>query len=500
MSAGTLAPLPSGRNAVRGSIALAVLGVVVVASLVAADAPTRVVGAAALAVVVVPAVVYLATLMEPSVLLCGGIVLSMFSAGWRHIGLPGVVSPDRFVLLAAFASFLLREPALGERRRVRLGLTHLVMALAVAYVIGSAIAVGTLGHRSAIFPLVDRFGITPFILFAIAPAAFPGARERRLLLGTLVAMGAYLGVTAIAEGLPLRALVWPRYILDPDFGYQAGRARGPFVEATVNGLALFYCAAACGVAAATWRSRAWRRAAVGIGLLCLAGEIFTLQRSVWLGSIAALVVVMLAAPRLRGWAPAAAVGGGIAVVAVLLLVPGLQDRATMRLQDNETVWARKSLNVAAENMFLARPLLGFGWDEFQRRSGDHFQQSPDYPIANATGDVHNVLLGYLAELGLVGTTLWALALLLAVAGSIMRRGPPGALPLAAGPAGHCGDVARHRGVHATGDRVPELCAAAGGGVARACSASRRWVRATSMGVCTQRRWAIRLTHQRRRWK
>jgi O-antigen ligase len=120
--------------------------------------------------------------------------------------------------------------------------------------------------------------------------------------------------------------------------------------------------------------------------------------------------------------------GAVAVIAALFLIPGLHERVDQRVNDQRTTWDRKNLNRAAENMVLARPLLGFGWGTFQARSGPYFEQSPDYPLTNTTGEVHNVFLSNAAELGLVGTSLWLLALVLGVGGAIFVRGPPELYP------------------------------------------------------------------------
>ncbi len=427
-TAHTMRPLSPSWRSWRPIVGIALVGAIAVASLAAAHAESRTLGLVAFGAVALPALAYAVLRVEPVWLLSGALALTMFSGSWRHIGLPNLVSPDRLVLVAAVVAFFLREPALGERRRLQLGFTHLVIALAAVFAIGSAIAVDTLTHRSTLYVLIDRHGLAPFVLFTLAPAVFATARDRRILLGTLVAMGAYLGFTSLAEGLSARALVWPRYILDPSFGYQVGRARGPFAESSINGLALYGSVVACGVALATWRDPRWRRVAAVVGLGCLFAIIFTLQRSVWLGAIIATLVAMGAAPRLRRWLPGTVVAGAIIVVGALIVVPGLRENATQRLNDQRTVWDRRNLNDAAEHMFLDRPLFGFGWGTFQQRSADHFQLSPDYPITNPTGMAHNVFLSNLAELGLVGTTLWALALALAIGGAILRRGPPELAP------------------------------------------------------------------------
>jgi len=75
-------------------------------------------------------------------------------------------------------------------------------------------------------------------------------------------------------------------------------------------------------------------------------------------------------------------------------------------------------------MVEARPLLGWGWNSFVARSQPYFRQAADYPLTGADKGVHNVVLSNAVELGLVGTLLWLVALLAAVGGAIMHRGPP----------------------------------------------------------------------------
>src|SRR5205085_1804298 len=83
------------------------------------------------------------------------------------------------------------------------------------------------------------YGVLLFAIFYVAPVAFRKASERRMLLALLVGMGAYLGLTTLFETVHLNALVFPRYILNPNIGTHFGRGRGPFVEAVTNGTALF---------------------------------------------------------------------------------------------------------------------------------------------------------------------------------------------------------------------------------------------------------------------
>ncbi|MGO8730703.1 MAG: hypothetical protein ACLQK8_29180, partial [Streptosporangiaceae bacterium] len=61
------------------------------------------------------------------------------------------------------------------------------------------------------------------------------ARQRRMLIGALVGLALYLGLTGALEGLHLYKFVFPRYIANPNVGIQWGRARGPILETTGDG-------------------------------------------------------------------------------------------------------------------------------------------------------------------------------------------------------------------------------------------------------------------------
>jgi O-antigen ligase len=364
----------------------------------------------------------------PAWLLSAAIGLTLFSGQWRQLGLPSLVSPDRLLLIAGLLALLLTDPSLGRRPYLRLTPTHVVLLLAAAFAVCSAVAAGTIGERSAIFPLIDRFGIAPFLLFAAGPLAFPGGRQRRILLGTLLLVGAYLGLTGLLEEIGPRSLVFPRYIVELSGEVQAGRARGPFLDAAVNGAALLYCAVAAAIAFTT-ASRPWvRRLALTVAVLCVLDLLFTQERSVWVGAIAGTLCAAAAAPQLRRRLLVAGPLAAVTVLVALLAVPGLYQQTNERIGDQRTEWDRLNLNRAAENMIVARPLFGFGFGTFKARSGPYFEQSPDFPLTNTTGELHNVFLALGAELGLVGTAIWLLGLALAVGGAMFVRGPPELYP------------------------------------------------------------------------
>jgi len=375
-------------------------------------------------VTALPAAAYVAWRAHPAPLLCGGLALSLFSGNWGNVGLPELVAPDRLLMYAAIVVVVLRGPAMRLRPRIEIQPIHWLLALTVAYVVASALVAGTFFDRAAMLRLADRVGAVPYVLFALAPVIFRTARSRSLLLAALVAAGLYLALTAFFEVLGAQALVFPRYINNPSLGIHVGRARGPFLEAAGNGAAIYICLVAAVVAAVTWRA-GWRRnLAVVTAVLCSAALLLTLTRSVWVAAAAATTITMLSHPQLRRWLVPVAVGAALMTGATLAAVPGLKQKTLARESQRGPIYDRLNLNRAALNMVEARPLTGFGWDRFKDVGTDYFQIG-DYPLTAGVGvGVHNAYFSHLAELGLVGASLWLLSMLLAVWLALSRRGAP----------------------------------------------------------------------------
>jgi putative inorganic carbon (hco3(-)) transporter len=414
---------------IRSRWALAAIGAaIVVALVVLAPAPVRALAPTVVRIggtaVAAAAIVYIAWIAEPAWTLSAALVLAPFSGSWTKLGLSGTVAPDRVLLIIGIAAVILRAPGVGRRLPLRVHPLHWLLAITAAYAVVSALISHTFFDAAAFFGLFEHLGILSYLLFFVAPVAFRTQRHRQVLLGALVGLGAYLGLTALFETVGPRALVVPSYINDPNYGIHYGRARGPFVEAVSNGVGLFACAVAAAIALATWRRRGARLIALAVLILCTAGMLFTLQRSVWLGAVAAAIVTVVAFRELRRYLLPLALAGALTIGAALTLVPGLQDKVSQRESDQRTVWDRQNLATAALNMLDQRPLTGFGWGRFADASRDRFWQAANYPLTGAGLQVHNVPLRYAAELGLIGVTLWVVGILLGVAGGLTGRGPP----------------------------------------------------------------------------
>ena len=388
---------------------------------------------------------YLVWRAEPAWTLTAAIVLSVFGGNWNYLGWPDAlpITPDRLLLIGAVAVVVFRGPGADQLPYLRVRPIHWLLLATLGFAIASAIAAGTLFTDSGFFRLFDRFGIAPFVAFAVAPVVYPTARERRVLLAALVGLGGYLGATAFFETVGPRALVLPGYIVDPVLGYHSGRARGPFLEAEASGLALFFCGTAAAIALATWRSGWARITAAGVVVLCTLGCLLTLQRAVWLGATVAFVVTFLSFRDLRRYLLPALAGAAAVVIAALALTPGLEALVGERAIAQNSVWDRTNLNNAATRMVEERPLLGFGWGRFGADSPPYFWQEPGTPLtavgpeacaarstaaaaaeAPCTQVSHNTYLSNAAELGLIGTTMWAACLLFAIGAAIVRRASP----------------------------------------------------------------------------
>jgi putative inorganic carbon (HCO3(-)) transporter len=159
-------------------------------------------------------------------------------------------------------------------------------------------------------------------------------------------------------------------------------------------------------------------------VLCAAGLIFAVTRSVWLASGIATLVTLFAFRELRRYTIPVAATAAVLVVGAFAVVPGLHERAADRTQARLPIWDRVNTNMAAINMVEARPLVGFGWDRFDTVGTDYFEVLDDYPQTGEDNTVHNVFLSHAAELGLVGVTLWVLAFASGIGGAVIRRGPP----------------------------------------------------------------------------
>jgi O-antigen ligase len=424
--------LPLWRGVMAGALAIAAgIGAGLLPSFVDDRADQALLGV--LGLILMASVAVLVWRADPAWTLTAALVLSALASNWPRLGIPGVLSPNRLLLIAGIGAVLLRAPGTrGRPRRLIVTHVHWVLVATILYAVVSAAVAGTLFEKAAFFRLFDVFGVLPFLVFLVAPIAFRSAQDRGVLLGGLVGLGAYLGLVALLETTGPRALVYPRFILDAGSPTDH-RAMGIFLDPVMNGTGMFICGVAAAIALAVWRRTSARLLAGATLLLCAAGELFTLERSVWVGAVVGAAIGALAVPGLRRLMLPLAVAGAIVVGGALLVVPGLSAHVHERANDRATIWDRQNLATAANHMIAARPLLGFGWSTFERSSLDYFRQSPNYPLDPNLGfsattqgsfSIHNELLNYGATLGILGTALWLAGIAMGIIGAFRVRGSP----------------------------------------------------------------------------
>jgi O-antigen ligase len=370
----------------------------------------------------------------PAVTMCGAIALSIFSGAWSQVGL-GNIPLNRLLAVLVICQCLLRSPGTVHMPRLQLRNVHLLMALTIVYALGSAAAAGTLTTEKGFLALWDTLGVMPYLMFLVAPAIFHYARERRMLLVTLMGLGTYLGVTAIFEVLGPHSLVFPHYIVESDAATPGVlRAGGPFQAAIAEGCATFVCAVAAVIAYGLWRGQRKRWLAAAAGLVSIAGCFLTLERGVWLAAALASIAAALATRAGRRW-----LLPGFAVAAIILggalaLSSTLSNSASERATDQRSVWDRENQIAAGTRMVKAKPLFGFGLNRFSSDSRDYFRQPFTFPQTGyvpgiAIGEppapqpLHSAYLAYAVELGLLGATLWLASLFWAIGEGVLARGP-----------------------------------------------------------------------------
>ena len=323
------------------------------------------------------------------------------------------------LFLAALTAMLLRHPdvAFYEIDRVAFGLLvvgvvgravvlrqRLVLERASWPMIGLAV----LALASVVAQPFDHEGwsllaskfIVPFTLFHLAGLVF--SKERRFKYFELFALLvlAYLSFTAIAFLAGARSLIFPRFILDESLGFHADRARGPLLQAVANGVSLNI------LGLLAWH--AYRRGiARGVKITLLLGSVpiailATMTRAVWLsfaGTVVALIFLSKNRKQRRaGLGLVLMFGIGLAIV---LSSRGFGEALSDRLEERGPVDYRAAVYAGGWEMFLERPLTGWGFHQMPGELPRHvsgYDENVLYP--------HNTYLELLVEHGVVGLGLY----------------------------------------------------------------------------------------------
>ena len=239
-----------------------------------------------------------------------------------------------------------------------------------------------------------------------------GVRGMFIFLGLL---GVYVAATAIAEWQHQWWLVYPKYISAQSNQAFLGRARGPLLNPMGNGILMTVCLAST---LAWWplANRPCRLLLVALSGMYALAIYGTLTRGAWMGAAAGVgLVVVFYLP--RSWrVPVLAVGVLAAATLTAIywqeMVAFRRDEGLSARETEESVFLRPVLARVAWNMFLDRPLLGCGFDQYLDQSVYYLHdRTTELALEKSRGYVqHNVFLSLLTETGLLGLGLWVTVL------------------------------------------------------------------------------------------
>ena len=331
-----------------------------------------------------------------------------------------LMSAPTLLFLTALTTMLLRHPdvAFYEIDRVAFGLLILgvvgravvlrqrifvleraswpmigLTALAVASVLGQP-------YDCETWSLLASKFIVPFALFHLAGLVFTTEQRFRQFEVFALVVLAYLSFTAIAFLVGAKSLIFPRFILDESLGFHADRARGPLLQAVANGVSLNLLGL---LALHAYRRGSVRGVKAVVVLASLPIAILaTMTRAVWL-SFTGTVLALIFLSKNRALRLACV---GLVLVAGLGLLVVLSSHESAgalsdRLAERGPVDYRQAVYAGGWDMFLQRPLAGWGFHQMPAELPRHvsgYSEKLLYP--------HNTYLELLVEHGMVGLVLY----------------------------------------------------------------------------------------------
>ena len=308
-----------------------------------------------------------------------------------HRALP----PGTLVLIA-----LAWVTGVSDRRLARLGWAEAMMAgyavvttLSIVYTSADPMATWVLSY--------DRV-VAPMCLYLIVRLLRPTDRDLRRLLPVVVGL-------LLAESL-IALMSWTvPGLLPPAWLFEDARTTGSFSDPDVFGAAMLFCGLF--VLQAGLRSDRWpvgRAAALALFTLAMLMGFLTFSRGNWLATIVVVVGALYVCRDHARLLVSVLLPIGIVLVGSGLLA-GQLELAGDRLgspEARESALARLPVAQAAVRMLEQKPLIGWGYGNFDRYSRPFQTRIGDLVDAEKPRSSHNLYLTTLAEQGLVGFGLY----------------------------------------------------------------------------------------------
>jgi O-antigen ligase len=270
------------------------------------------------------------------------------------------------------------------------------------------------GQPSTMMHLINGY-LCPLFLYILIRHTELKVETLWPALGLLILFGVYLSATAIFEVTKQWSLVFPQFIADPTLGIHFGRARGPMLQSVRLGMCLNF------VLAALWIFPLWLNyrkkwawiLVLSLTPLLLLAILLTYTRSIWMGTGAIVIILMLTL--LEGKSRMLAVGGLTVATAMagLIIGPNLVafKREYTEAETLESTRMRGAFAYVSYKMFLDKPITGFGFNQFQVHNRPYLDdRTTNIRLESIRGYVHhNSYLSLLVDLGMIGGVLFMAA-------------------------------------------------------------------------------------------
>ncbi len=323
---------------------------------------------------------------------------------------PIPVTIDRLILACAVGVYLLLAMLGHERIQQLTRLDALVIAF-LGFVTLSTFSNDWTYRDNLPLGRLLFFNLLPVILYLVMRNANLSKGHLKVISLGLSGLAIYLAITAIGETQGWSWLVYPGYILTSSEIEFLGRGRGPLLNPVSNGMFMTIGL----VATLMWWPRVSKRGKlviIALSLLIGVGAFLTLTRSIWVCLAAAVFWFV--------WVPASRpqkgtlVIVGTAMALLLVVVSGdkvfsfKRDKFVTEAEMQQSATLRPLFAIVATRMFADRPLVGHGYGQYTQAKQSYLKDpTSTYPLYITKPYMqHNVVLSYMTELGLIGTSLF----------------------------------------------------------------------------------------------
>ena len=337
-------------------------------------------------------------------------LLLLIFKGVPWIKLQGLPDIAPYRMLWLMIMFIILFELIVKQRKLIGGIRgiKIAMILFCSYALLSMVPTGLIFKEGQGAFLMNY--VIPFTTFFISRALITSEQDIKKVFIFMSILGFYLGFTGICEYLKLDFLIFPSYITDIKKGIHYGMARGPFLETSQNGVVI---GMVLFMVIHTLTQSHEKSLKIFFGLtipLIIGAFIFTFNRASWIGAFFASLVLPIFYPKVRKYFVMTFLILIMAVVAFRTGMIKLPEKKN--LISTHSVAGRIVQFDGAWNMFLDKPIIGYGFNNHMKYIPKYYRFIKGLPVAGIRhhqlrqATVHNVVLNMLLQLGLIVTGLY----------------------------------------------------------------------------------------------